>query len=153
MANSAISATAIATARTPRNLANQTAAALSIQRPPNGVHSIWEIVLHMTGWRREVAARASGKAAGEPEGGDWPPPGDPTPARWAAALAALDEAHERLVRVVHGMTNDQLWTPTNDPRDRPLGTGVIHYELLQGILQHDAYHAGQIAMLRKVLGF
>jgi uncharacterized damage-inducible protein DinB len=122
------------------------------RRPPNGAHSIWEIVLHMTGWRREVAQRAAGKAAGEPEPGDWPATGEPTAARWAAALDALDEAHQRLVRVVRGMTDEHLWEPTNDPRDRPLGTGVSHYELLHGIVQHDAYHAGQIAVLKKILG-
>jgi hypothetical protein len=34
---------------------------------------------------------------------------------------------------------------------RPLGTGVSYYELLHGIVQHDGYHAGQIAVLKKVL--
>jgi uncharacterized damage-inducible protein DinB len=42
--------------------------------------------------------------------------------------------------------------PTNDPRNRELGTGVSYYELLHGIVQHDAYHSGQIAIVRKVLG-
>ena len=51
------------------------------------------------------------------------------------------------------MSDEQLLKPTNDPRNRPLGTGVSYYELLHGIVQHDAYHAGQIAILKKVLGF
>jgi hypothetical protein len=38
-----------------------------------GAHSITELVLHMTGWTREVQARLEGEAAGEPAGGDWPP--------------------------------------------------------------------------------
>jgi uncharacterized damage-inducible protein DinB len=33
-----------------------------------------------------------------------------------------------------------------------MGAGVSHYELLHGIVQHDAYHAGQIAVLKKILG-
>ena len=37
-------------------------AAQAAQRPPNGAHSIWELVLHMTGWRNEVARRATGNA-------------------------------------------------------------------------------------------
>ena len=107
----------------------------------------------MTGWRHEVAERATGKPAGEPPAGDYPAIGEPTPARWKAALAALDASHEHLMNVVRGMSDDQLLKPTNDPRNRPLGTGVSYYELLHGIVQHDAYHAGQIAILKKVLGF
>jgi uncharacterized damage-inducible protein DinB len=120
--------------------------------PPNGAHSIWALVLHMTAWRNEVAERAAGKPAGEPAAGDYPEVGDPTPARWTAALAALDASHRNLVKVVREMSDDHLWEATNDPRDRPLGTGVSYYELLHGIVQHDAYHAGQIAILKRVLG-
>ena len=123
------------------------------RKPPHGAHSIWELVLHMTGWRNEVAERATGKPAGEPAAGDYPEVGDPTPARWTAALAALDASHRNLVKVVENMSDEQLWKATSDPRNRPLGTGVSYYELLHGIVQHDAYHAGQIAILKKVLGF
>jgi uncharacterized damage-inducible protein DinB len=128
-------------------------AAQAATRPPNGAHSIWELVLHMTGWRNEVAERATGKPAGEPAAGDYPGVGDPTPARWKAALAALDASHERLVKVVRDMSDEDLLKPTNDSRTSPLGTGVSYYELLHGIVQHDAYHAGQIAILKKILGF
>jgi uncharacterized damage-inducible protein DinB len=126
--------------------------AQAARRPPNGAHSIWELVLHITGWRNEVARRATGKPAGEPAGGDYPDVGDPTPARWKAALEALDASHTHLATVVQDMSDDDLLKPTNDPRNRPLGTGVSYYELLHGIVQHDAYHAGQIAILKKVLG-
>ena len=122
-------------------------------RPPNGAHSIWELVLHMTGWRNEVAERAAGKPAGEPAVGDYPDVGDPTPARWKAALAALDASHDNLVMVVRDTADEHLLKATNDPRNKPLGTGVSYYETLHGIVQHDAYHAGQIAILKKVLVF
>jgi uncharacterized damage-inducible protein DinB len=121
-------------------------------RPPNGAHSIWALVLHITAWRNEVAARGRGKASGDPAEGDWPEVGDPTPARWQDALTALDAAHENLVNAVRDMSDEQLSKPTIDPRYPPLGTGVSHYELFHGVVQHDAYHAGQIAILKKVLG-
>jgi hypothetical protein len=38
-------------------------------RPPNGAHSIWELVLHATGWRNEVVRRATGEPAQEPRRG------------------------------------------------------------------------------------
>jgi len=121
-------------------------------KPTADAHSIWQIVLHMTGWRDEVARRATGAPAQEPDGGDWPPVGDPTPERWAAALAALDASHTGLVHAVRHMSDARLLEPTNDPRDRPLGAGVSYYELFHGIVQHDAYHAGQIAILKKIVG-
>jgi len=120
--------------------------------PPNGAHSIWELVLHITAWRNETTRRATGAPAGEPAEGDYPPVGDPTAARWTAALAALDASHARLVDAVRGMSDADLLKPTNDPRNRPLGTGVTYYELFHGIVQHDAYHAGQIAILKRTLG-
>jgi uncharacterized damage-inducible protein DinB len=122
------------------------------RRPPNGAHSIWELVLHMTGWRNEVARRAAGEPAGEPAAGDWPAVGEATAARWQDALAALDTAHRNLVQVVQGLPDGRMYQPTNDPRNREMGTGVSYYELLHGIVQHDAYHAGQIAIVKKILG-
>ena len=122
------------------------------RKPANGAHSIWELVLHLTAWRNETARRATGAPAGEPAEGDYPPVGAPTPARWKAALADLDKSHANLVTAVRGMPDAQLLQPTNDPRDRELGLGVTHYELFHGIVQHDAYHAGQIAILKRILG-
>ena len=134
-----------------RGILKGVTAAQAAVRPPNGAHSIWEIVLHATGWRNEVARRATGAPAQEPETGDWPEVRDTSPERWTEALAALDASHARLVAVVRGMTDDHLLTPTNDPRNPALGTGVSYYELLHGIVQHDAYHAGQIAILKRIL--
>jgi len=47
-------------------------AAQAVARPIGQAHTIWETVLHMTGWTREVAHRIKGGEAGEPEVGDWP---------------------------------------------------------------------------------
>ena len=52
-------------------------AGAAARRPPGGGHTIWEIVLHMTGWKREVTRRVRGGAAAEPAGGDWPAAGEP----------------------------------------------------------------------------
>jgi hypothetical protein len=35
-------------------------------RPLPKAHSIWELVLHMTGWKNETRRRLSGAPAGEP---------------------------------------------------------------------------------------
>ena len=119
--------------------------------PVGGAHSIWELVLHLTAWKNEVRRRLSGAPAAEPEDGDWPAVGEPTAERWKDALGRLDRAHRTLVAVVREFPEAKLYEATNDPRDRPLGSGVSYYVTLHGLAQHDAYHAGQIALLRKAL--
>ena len=119
--------------------------------PVPGAHSIWELVLHITAWKGEVHRRLSGAPASDPEEGDWPDVGDTAPERWRRALEALRAAHNRLTAAIRELPEQKLYEPTNDPRNRPLGTGVSHYVLLHGIVQHDVYHSGQIAILKKAL--
>jgi uncharacterized damage-inducible protein DinB len=117
--------------------------------PIPGAHSIWEIVVHMTGWKKEVAQRVMGAPAGEPAAGDWPAIGETSDSHWRAALDGLEASHRELIASIKSLPEGKLLEPTNDPRDRPLGTGVSYYVLLHGIVQHDVYHAGQIAILKK----
>jgi len=124
-------------------------AAQAAAKPIANGHSIWELVLHVTGWKNEVRRRLSGAPATMPEGGDWPDPGPPTEARWRDARVRLQKAHADLAAAVRELPEPQLWQPTNDPRNRELGTGVSYYILLHGVVQHDVYHAGQIALLKK----
>ena len=53
------------------------------------------------------------------------------------------------IAAVKALPETRLYEPTNDTRSAPLGTGVSYYVLLHGIVQHDVYHAGQIALLKK----
>lgn len=117
--------------------------------PIRHVHSVWEIVLHMTAWKNEVRRRLSGAPAGEPEEGDWPEVPSPTSEAWTAAVQRLEQAHQALIAAIEQIPESKLFEPTNDPRNRETGSGVSHYVLLHGIVQHDVYHAGQIALVRK----
>ena len=118
-------------------------------RPLPGGHSIWELVLHVAAWKNEVRSRLSGAPAGDPREGDWPPVGETTDAAWRQALEHLEVSHRLLVSAVRELPETKLFEPTNDARDRAMGTGVTYYELLHGLVQHDTYHAGQIALLKK----
>lgn len=117
--------------------------------PIRHVHSVWEIVLHMTAWKNEVRRRLSGAPAGLPEEGDWPDVPSPTADAWAQAVTRLEKAHDALVAAIKSVPESKLFEPTNDPRNRETGSGVSYYVLLHGIVQHDVYHAGQIAIVRK----
>jgi uncharacterized damage-inducible protein DinB len=125
---------------------------LAARRPEGGVHTIWELVLHMTAWKNEVRKRIVGAPAREPEEGDWPAaPASPSASAWRDAVGALDRAHGDLVAAIRGLADDVLFAPTKDPRNRETGEGVSGYVLLHGMVQHDVYHSGQIAIVKKLL--
>lgn len=112
-------------------------------------HSIWEIVLHCRGWMREVERRLDGTDPAEPEGGDWPSTGRVTDERWAAARADLGLAAADLARHIRRCDESRLADRVGQQRDAALGTGSTYYVMLHGVVQHNLYHAGQIALLRK----
>ena len=121
-------------------------------RPFPSVHSIWELVLHMTAWTREVTRRLQGGLAGEPEMGDWPPPPSrPDERGWHAARSALDEAHVALRDAVRAFDASRLAARVGDERSPALGTGVTFAQTINGLVQHDAYHSGQIALVKKMV--
>ena len=125
--------------------------AQAAMRPIATGHTIWELVLHMTSWRQEVRRRLSGALPGNPEAGDWPAAPVATADAWNAAVAALDAAHAALMKDAAALSDAALFAPTSDPRNRETGAGVTLYVLLHGLAQHDAYHAGQIALLKKAV--
>jgi len=118
-------------------------------RPLKGAHSIWELVLHVTAWKNETRRRLGGAPAGEPAEGDWPTVGVISTARWREAVKRLERAHDELIAAIRTLPEEKLFEPTRDPRNREMGAGVSHYVLLHGIVQHDVYHSGQIALLKK----
>ena len=112
-------------------------------------HSIWEIVLHCRGWMREVERRLDGSDPAEPEGGDWPVVRAVVDERWAAARADLGVAAADLARRIRTFDEARLADRVGRERDAALGTGSTYYVMLHGAVQHNLYHAGQIALLRK----
>jgi uncharacterized damage-inducible protein DinB len=105
---------------------------------PDG-HSVAELVAHVLAWRHETVRRLEGRGGDAPVEGDWP---EPLP--WEELLAKLDRSQEELVQAVSGLTEEVL-------DEKAKGRKESHYVLLQGILHHDLYHAGQIALLKKGL--
>lgn len=119
------------------------------RRPIPGAHNIWEIVLHMTAWTREVESRVRGADAKSPPE-DWPAPrfggGN---AAWQSAKEDLGAAQRELERAVDALKPDDLLRWIGDQRDPSLGTGLTVGTVIRGLLQHHTYHEGQIALLKR----
>jgi uncharacterized damage-inducible protein DinB len=127
-------------------------ASAAASHPIPGAHSIWELVLHLAAWRGEVMRRLEGGEPGMPPEGDWPPVADTSEAAWAEARRRLEDSHRRLAEAVARFAEDKLDQPVGrKPPDPALGNVGTYYVMLHGIAQHDAYHMGQVAILRKVV--
>jgi uncharacterized damage-inducible protein DinB len=120
------------------------------RRPPGVAHSMWELVLHMTAWSDEVRRRLGGAEPGTPEEGDWPPVDDVSEIAWERAKARLAAAHTALLAEAERLSPAELARCVGTVRDPELGTGVTYAGLLVGLAQHDAYHTGQLALLRRL---
>lgn len=135
-----------------RDILTDVTAEQAARRVSKDAHTMWELVLHMTGWKYEVAARLKGKEAGEPAAGDWPAMGEVTDARWHAAQEEMARAQEELIAAIGALPAGALHEPVKDFRSSALGTGMTAYQTISGLIQHDVYHSGQIAILKKMAG-
>lgn len=114
-------------------------------------HSVWEILLHATGWVEEVARRMEGQAPVPPADGDWPVPADVSEDAWVEANDRFQSAAARLGESLSAVAPDRWSTMVGENRAQALGTGVTHAEMVIGVIQHNAYHTGQMALVRKAL--
>jgi uncharacterized damage-inducible protein DinB len=121
--------------------------------PVPGAHSLWEIVLHMTAWQNECRRRLGGKEPSLPEEGDWPEIGEVSEASWRRDRKRLGTSLAELLEALAGLREEDLDRPGGSlsDRDPALGTGVTFRAMVNGLVQHNAYHSGQIALLRKAL--
>jgi uncharacterized damage-inducible protein DinB len=126
-----------------RELLADMTAAQAAGRPLPNAHSIWEIALHMATWERVVHRRLQGETVADlPTEQDWPPVRDTGEAAWRQAVRDLEQANHDLRAAI---------AQSNEARLADMASGKDHsvYVMLHGIIQHDLYHAGQIAVLKK----
>lgn len=111
-------------------------------RPIPDTHTIWELTLHTSTWMRVARERLSATENIDPTAEEnWP-----TPNRtWADALIALENEYRLFEQAIRGFPPDRLDAPA--PGTEP----QTFYILLHGAIQHIAYHAGQIGLLKKAL--
>jgi uncharacterized damage-inducible protein DinB len=123
-------------------------AGMAVARPIPNAHNIAELVHHVAAWAGEVSARLGGRTPRMPDEGDFPPPVDViSDEEWVALRARLDDAHDRLVDAIQAFDPSRL-EERMGTADAPLGTGVSFEGMLHGLVQHDAYHAGQVVLLK-----
>jgi uncharacterized damage-inducible protein DinB len=112
------------------------------KRPLANCNTIWEIVRHLIRWRQNVLQRVQGQVIKTPGNNYIEPVQDPSPEAWMALLQELEETQVKWLEFLQQLQIEHL------ENEYPVN-GLTYYEHIQGIIQHDAYHLGQIVLLAK----
>jgi uncharacterized damage-inducible protein DinB len=128
-----------------RTLLRGVTAAQAAQRAIPSAHTIWELVLHIAAWDRVVCERIlGGKTTKLPPEENFPTVRDISETAWKKTLRELEKQHRALKAAMLKFPTAKL--------DRNLSGGdYTYYITMHGAVQHDLYHAGQIAILKKMV--
>ena len=120
-------------------------AAAAFKRPAKGRHNVAEVALHAAFWANEATSRLTvvERAPFPLEGEDWFELADEKKLSWQKIVATLDAAQQRLSQAVSEVASGA--------RTSPLGEAE-RFDLVIGIAGHSAYHAGQIQLIKKLIG-
>jgi uncharacterized damage-inducible protein DinB len=121
-------------------------AAQAAARPIKNAHSIWELVLHISSWDAAVRRRMTGVTVQLSDAENFPPVSDTSDAAWGKVLEEVRRVHDDLTAAVMHFPEADLMKPVP-------GKSGAHYNfsyMLDGLAQHELYHAGQIALLKKI---
>ncbi|HXY10847.1 MAG TPA: DinB family protein [Terriglobales bacterium] len=114
-------------------------------RPIKNAHTIWELVLHISAWDDAVRRRAGGARVSLSEKQNFPPVVETSETAWRESIEKLKDTHNQLARAVARFPDSRLGKQVPGKR----ATYHTFFYMFSGIVQHELYHAGQIALLKK----
>jgi uncharacterized damage-inducible protein DinB len=114
-------------------------------RPIAGAHTIWVLALHLAATQTHILRRIRGEAAGLNDSEFWEHMPAPTSDNWRALLERLARQQKDLEAAVAAFPEDRLDQRLIAEKESSA------YENFHGVIQHNAYHAGQIALLKKAV--
>jgi uncharacterized damage-inducible protein DinB len=127
-----------------RELLADVTAAQAASKPIANAHSIWELVNHIIAWEQIVRRRLEGESLDDiPDEMNFPPASDHGEEAWQATRRALESSNQSLRESIRRIDDAKL-------DEMVAGKEHSNYFMLHGAIQHDLYHGGQIAILKKL---
>lgn len=111
-------------------------------RSVDNVHTIAELTGHITTWHRAVLRRLNGEVYDPAAYENWPGYEQLNDEQWLALKNDLMESYRKLHKKMELLNGRTL-------EDMVPGKNYTIYRMLHGVIQHDMYHSGQIAILKK----
>lgn len=105
-------------------------------------HNICDIVAHIAVWKDAAIRFLNGEDVKVPDEIDWCKAVAYDESGWEIIKTSLYTVHQQLVEKVKTFPDEKL-------NEIVPGKDFTFYVLLHGVMQHDVYHAGQIAILKK----
>jgi uncharacterized damage-inducible protein DinB len=121
----------------------------ALARPIKNAHNIIELALHIDAWTQEVLSRLNGNQPKDPDVGDWPLPKLESEEYWKNVKDSIYKNSNSLIEALKNFSDEKLDTIVGAERNPELGTGYTYETMIIGLLQHHAYHSGQISILNK----
>jgi len=118
-----------------------------VSEKPGGQHSILELLWHMITWKEFTISRLRNDnrfSLTYFEENDWRQLDHSDKSLWQQGLQRLSKIHNELVELVQQQKDDLL-------PQRVQERNYDFRKLLQGVIEHDIYHLGQIAYIKKML--
>jgi len=122
-------------------------AQVAFQKPPGNRHSIAEILKHMMVWKYLLVNRLSGDNVydvDQEQSFDTGIYGEPTSEAFKKLLSDVDDCQRDLISLLQKAKPEIL-------QEQVAGRNYTMEYLINGVLQHDIYHLGQLAFLKKQL--
>jgi len=116
----------------------------ALAKPLPGRHSIWELTMHIGVWMSAARRRLAGDSAKLTPQEDWPLIDSGSQEAWRQTLAALAQEQKQLLGAICSLPESSL-------QNQVLGKEHSVAFMLHGVIQHNLYHTGQIALLKKTL--
>lgn len=119
-------------------------AAQTAKKVSHNWNTIWEIVNHLIAWRKIVLERMQDNTVPSPEDNCFAHVADTSDTAWTNTLKDFYETQAAWNKLLADFDEENF-------EKVYAGNGHNHYEHIIGIVQHDAYHLGQIVLLSKAV--
>jgi hypothetical protein len=120
-----------------------TSTELASKKINDEIHTITELVHHSAYWMGSVRCRLTGEPFAPNQNISWGPSGLDAETNWRIAKESLEAEYKALHSAIEKFPEDKLSEPFMEG-------GVSFFGLINGAIHHNLWHAGQIALIKKL---